>query len=382
MASTNEEIPPPTKPRISPLEYRNTDLVSRLLAATPPYLYNMSMVPNTYFFSEMLRSFVQAKADRSSVPLARRSRKRSWTQTKTSDSPTLSHPKLQKLPIEDTWKPNADTNLNYYDEQHKLALSTDNKEKLYAGMFQPSGGQMLPPTSTTHTNSTHATQPQSNTETSSSLILPPPPPIWYPPLYNTPPYGIDPLHFFIDLRVSGHIYDRKKSLEKAQEDSDVLNSNSSVKDGFLTNGKPNVFKSSKHASAFSVPIKNHAHPINLSKAEDVEHKPMKFDVKSLGLESTHNKTGINYVMNNIERVYKDLYDSGTMERGGMGDEEERKKRELKELIGLELAVDYMSQNNKNGIKSCAEGAGGGLSENEGDGGGVEVIDVQNDNSNS
>lgn len=52
---------PPPKPKLSPLELRNTDLVSRLLAATPPYLYNMSLLPNTYFFSEMLRSLVQAK---------------------------------------------------------------------------------------------------------------------------------------------------------------------------------------------------------------------------------------------------------------------------------------------------------------------------------
>lgn len=50
-----------------PSDVRNGDLVSLLLAATPPYLYNMPLVPQSFFFSEMLRSFVQAKAERQNI---------------------------------------------------------------------------------------------------------------------------------------------------------------------------------------------------------------------------------------------------------------------------------------------------------------------------
>ena len=38
---------------------RSNDLVSKLLAATPPYLYAVPPAPHSFFFSEMLRSFVQ-----------------------------------------------------------------------------------------------------------------------------------------------------------------------------------------------------------------------------------------------------------------------------------------------------------------------------------
>jgi len=79
----------------TPASLSGGDLVSRLLAATPPYLYNVPLTPHSFFFSEMLRSFVQAKAEASSAsgggggggggnggggstPNAPRRRKRSW----------------------------------------------------------------------------------------------------------------------------------------------------------------------------------------------------------------------------------------------------------------------------------------------------------------
>lgn len=52
-------------------------------------------------------------------------------------------------------------------------------------------------------NSSIPSNPLTESSSVGSEILPPTPPIWYPPLYPPhPPYGIDPLHFFIDLRVS------------------------------------------------------------------------------------------------------------------------------------------------------------------------------------
>lgn len=79
----------------TPASLSGGDLVSRLLAATPPYLYNVPLTPHSFFFSEMLRSFVQAKAEAPSAsgggtgggsggggsggaPSASRRRKRSW----------------------------------------------------------------------------------------------------------------------------------------------------------------------------------------------------------------------------------------------------------------------------------------------------------------
>jgi len=69
---------------------RGGDLVSRLLAATPPYLYSFAP-PNSFFFSEMLRSFVHAKQPpenptvcgppanpAAGLGVHRRPRKRSW----------------------------------------------------------------------------------------------------------------------------------------------------------------------------------------------------------------------------------------------------------------------------------------------------------------
>ncbi|XP_044259147.1 uncharacterized protein LOC123007774 [Tribolium madens] len=326
MSSVNEQLAPPPKPRLSPLEFRNTDLVSRLLAATPPYLYNMSLLPNTYFFSEMLRSFVQAKSDPSPRNFQpRRTRKRPWSTLKTDNSPKLEQNfpfpehKPNETPLELTTKlPTLDN-----DDKSTKSYSTStlqDQEPIYPALAQ---------------------------ETSpSGLILPPPPPIWYPPLYPTSaPYGIDPLHFFIDLRVSGHIYDRKNQREETSSGQEDENRKVSV--------KTDQFKPSRHASAFSVPTPrlNRTGPINLSHGDDYnrqETKNIKFDVKSMGFEKTSNKIGTSYIMNNISNIYKNVNEEAQKyvknEENDNETEEEKEKRvkDLRALIGLELVVDYMN----------------------------------------
>nr|CAI5866233.1 unnamed protein product [Callosobruchus analis] len=228
MSSANEHLSPaPPKPKLSPLEFRNTDLVSRLLAATPPYLYNMSLLPNTYFFSEMLRSLVQAKAERNAVhsaahPQVRRARKRHWGITPPyHQKSTLVEPPIETKPTDpDEWMLKSNKKIQ---EEHSDANATNTarSEKIKnldqsmgnTGYQQskieghlPSEHQLVSPTMQHHQSHNDAT-PQ-------NLVLPPAPPIWYPPLYPPSPYGIDPLHFFIDLRVSGHIYDRKNGEAK------------------------------------------------------------------------------------------------------------------------------------------------------------------------
>lgn len=148
---------------------RNGDLVSLLLAATPPYLYNMPLVPQTFFFSEMLRSFVQAKTDRQNAKTQQvhRRRKRTWREStppkssQDADKPleltTPKAPEKSNSPV--AKKPSCDFTAEKLANSSVVAENAD------------------PPL--------------------------PGPPLWYPNIYpNQPPYPIDPLHFFIDLRVS------------------------------------------------------------------------------------------------------------------------------------------------------------------------------------
>ncbi|CAH1373947.1 unnamed protein product [Tenebrio molitor] len=362
MSSVNEQLVPPPKPRLSPLEFRNTDLVSRLLAATPPYLYNMSLLPNTYFFSEMLRSFVQAKSEsnRTSTFQTRRTRKRPWSTLKNESLPkTATSPKLEQ---------NNEWSLKNSYPEHKtpdspLELTTakildgESDQKIKSNAYNSSLMERKPEVPLQEqVDPMFASLGQETNP--SSLILPPPPPMWYPPLYpTTAPYGIDPLHFFIDLRVSGHIYDRKNQRDepatatKPPEPEETRQKQASPKD---------TFKQSRHASAFSVPTPRlgRTAPMNLSHNEDYtdfngqESKNIKFDVKSMGFEKTCNKIGTSYIMGNISSIYRSVSEeSQNVKSEEVGEsandnetEEEKQKRvkDLRALIGLELVVDYMN----------------------------------------
>ncbi|XP_056641786.1 uncharacterized protein LOC130448431 [Diorhabda sublineata] len=364
MTSTNEHLPQPPKQRISPLEFRNTDLVSRLLAATPPYLYNMSLLPNTYFFSEMLRSFVQAKAERSQSfhPPIRRSRKRNWTTSRTEcflkppneskseevvqqdnsiDWMLKSNKKTEENPLELTM--NKDVTEYFQNKTENFNKIEQNNPEVYSNM--------------------HHNISQDNPQ---NLVLPPPPPMWYPPLYPAPPYGIDPLHFFIDLRVSGHIYDKKNN-----KDNETLTSENSSKDkiphtevsNFDSESITSSFKQTRNCSAFSVPVPSGSkstNPINLSEKET---KSTKFDVKSMGFDKTTNKTSTNYVMSNITNIYKNINGSRNDNIEIKEENEEKKVRDLRAVIGLELVVDYMKQkpekhtNDESSVSSDIESVG-------------------------
>lgn len=213
------------------------------------------------------------------------------------------------------------------------------------------------------------TFPQQQQESGSSLILPPPPPIWYPPIYPTAPYGIDPLHFFIDLRVSGHIYDRQNNNKDGGATSNQESSNSTIVSQTEANNskrdvKPeeisgNMFSPKRHCSAFSVPNPNRTQT--------------KFDVKSMGFDKSSNKTSTNYIMSNITNIYKNLdtkredqlnYVVGSRSANTNASmptevdneeqkmsvevsnesqpEKQKKVKDLRALIGLELVVDYMA----------------------------------------
>lgn len=214
----------------------------------------------------------------------------------------------------------------------------------------------------------------------------PPPPIWYPSLYPSP-YGIDPLHFFIDLRVSGHIYDRKGQKDMPNPQTNMPSQASPCPEKPMDLESADVedrsvnqslgtfhgnFKQSRQASAFSVPVPSAMKNGGLNLTTDKlnsdgkpETKNTKFDVKSMGFDKSYSKTSTNYVLSNIGNIYKNIRpnlehfpksendavqvdDTPSQEVSNKEDSEEteeekqKKVKDLRALIGLELVVDYMN----------------------------------------
>lgn len=126
----------------------------------------------------------------------------------------------------------------------------------------------------------------------SNLILPPPPPMWYPPLYN-PQFGVDPLNFFIDLRVSGHIYDRKRALAEGIDTN--ISQEMRPEEPSLDKRLGRDFgQRPRHLSAFSVPVRSNN---------------MNVDGSDGYLEQTNSGkvNGTSYIMRNLKRVYENLH---------------------------------------------------------------------------
>lgn len=161
-----------------------------------------------------------------------------------------------------------------------------------------------------------------------------PGPLWYPPYPIPQSYpGIDPLHFFIDLRVSGHIWDRKLSERQLP------------------------FKG-KHCSAFSVPQSkeyNSNRPLNLTRDEAGTSK-----------SGEENPRGTNYILRHLTRTYRDIGQARKGPRSETSGESEdnskdvdnnserspkqedttspeEERKDLRALIGLELVVDYVKE---------------------------------------
>ncbi|XP_049792335.1 serine/arginine repetitive matrix protein 1-like, partial [Schistocerca nitens] len=353
-----------------PLDFRNGDLVSRLLAATPPYLYNMPLVPHSFFFSEMLRSFVQAKA--ADAP-SRRSRKRSWRESKMLSVPP---PPPPAPPLD---KPLELTTTSRPPPAHGACSPRDEKPpppSLSPALPPPPPPQlMLPPPLLPPPPSSHDSSP--TLPPPPDMLLPPPPPIWYPPLYPLappqhhhappPPYGIDPLHFFIDLRVSGHIWDRKAGGQGSAGAKEEALCGGDDKQRPASVG---LVKHTKHCSAFSVP----------------QPQPQaQLQRASPPCPARHSRRGPHYLLHNLARIYKDVRGqaaacsspmreaasplssstSASASGGGSGGGKASCK-DLRALIGLELVVDYVKHEHggrrrggDDGPAPAPAGSGGG-----------------------
>lgn len=307
--------------RTNPHDIRNADLVSRFLAATPPYLYSPPSGPHNFFFSEMLRSLVQARANeqtaRNLSQLNRQSRKRAWNrfshEPPAPPPPPPPHPKtamMKDMKESSMEKSATDKPLELTNKlmgfPSPAAPSKVAKDSANLKVNMPSNEVVEKKPHVAGANgSCEAMASESATLPSSDLVLPPPPPMWYPPL--CPPYGIDPLHFFIDLRVSaaGHIYDRKK--ESPSPVNDNNNTTTPAKhDVREAIGKP------RHGSAFSVPApRRDKSPLalNLTATPGVDRNALANYRQSLLLMDAekeavlNNAKNTNYVLPNLPRIY-------------------------------------------------------------------------------
>lgn len=248
--------PPVARCRLNPKDFANSDFVNRLVAATRiTDFYSANIAPHSFFYSEMLRSLVQARnesesqqaaaaaasfnSSMSNFPLSqRRNRKRSWPAHRIGDlrspaaavggggpgNPLPGHPfnvgnlAANELKLEKIRKKEEKEAIGY-GEITAPAEETEIKGKSPVPLAQDKPPLVIP-----------STQQQ---------------PSWYPPSSSSSlyPYGIDPLHFFIDLRVSGQIYDNnnegkgKGGLQPPSPSSSVAGLDQKV----------------RHGSAFSVP---------------------------------------------------------------------------------------------------------------------------------
>ncbi|XP_050330181.1 probable basic-leucine zipper transcription factor R [Bactrocera neohumeralis] len=343
---------PPRKSNIH--EMCNQDFVSRLMAATPPYLYSTPVGANNFFFSDMLRSLVQARNNENarnlqlqqSMVLARRPRKRTWAhhrpyyehlrerkeaeekqqlltqqqQQQLNNNATVSAVGLEK-PLELTNKPYFHLANKYRKLENESKDVTDVKivkcdtigiptpEVVAATALNKSGNERGGAAEAVLQDTPPAASlpPQ-------DLVLPPPPPVWYPPLY--PPYGIDPLHFFIDLRVSGHIYDRKK--ENISPLTNVDDNNAAADSEATGSNCSNVNLLNKHrqGSAFTVPVPRcndnkpavvHAlDAINLTStamASKFENYTKYYDLGEAKENQPLTKSSASYMLQQLPRLY-------------------------------------------------------------------------------
>ncbi|CRL06698.1 CLUMA_CG019484, isoform A [Clunio marinus] len=209
-----------------PHEMNNRELVRLYMAATPSYFFtppsSLHQAGHNFFFSEMLKSLVQKrKSDELN----------STMKSKTIPKKTRKSFYHYQKPLETDWKrqkltdrPKTPTNEN---EDPKVSSANENSQDSVINVDKDDP-QPSPLTEVTQT------QPNNSA--------------FYP--------YVDPLHFFIDLRVSaGQVYDRKKETYLSQ----ALKSNIPL-DPTWTNP---IIGKNRVGSAFKVPETNNFSAINL-----------------------------------------------------------------------------------------------------------------------
>ncbi|KAF9807705.1 hypothetical protein SFRURICE_006128 [Spodoptera frugiperda] len=302
MSSVQEEKVPTEGPKTHVRELRNTELVSRLLAATPPYLYSaLPLQPHAFFFSEMLRSFVNARHGCRPPHYHRRFKRRTHKYFAENENDWRREwPKHEEEKKEPETRPEVPLELTV-DKHTRVREPSPRQLSPKAEQAKPSSSPGPPGRQSSYVDVGTEELPKPSpcvgrsTETSavpqSNLILPPPPPMWYPPLYNPGGFGVDPLNFFIDLRVSGHIYDRKRALAEGVENTQEPSRDESLDKRLARD----FVQRPRHVSAFSVPVRSSSVP---ETDKYFEHT---------GAKVASNANGTSYIMRNLKRVYEDVH---------------------------------------------------------------------------
>ncbi|XP_026683375.1 homeobox protein 3 [Diaphorina citri] len=370
-------------PKVPP-NFKSSEFVSKLLAATPPYLYNIPLVPQNYFFSEMLKSFVQAKHHHQNHggkdgmgllgnTVGKKGRKRLWQDMSTNNNYlSQNHNCLPKdgkklEPLELT-KTNAMTGTQTQNHAFKKLLK---RKPEFHGLKAKEDGSLK--------------QEMQNQNFDPAYMMPPPPP---GPLTGTQPLGanpginqslpglpdlsdvtglnkfspfwnywnsqqnlsfqnqgagFDPLHFFIDLRVSGHIYDKKLYTEGVNEPLNLQKQNFGANEGMDEKPeKPNTNEedaeeaNSKNETNNNNKFENNDNDDKKVIKQEDEHDNDKLrdevssarndvrtesafeipndidrnlDRRTKGVKNkTKTNYGINYILNNLPKIYKSLDD--------------------------------------------------------------------------
>lgn len=200
--------------RLTTPNFPGQDLVNKFIAATPSYMYTPLVGQHSFYFSELLRSLSHAKK----AEMVNMSREAAAQQQLQAN---------RKVPRKRTWPSN---NNNFRSEELDIKgerpLELTSKNSAFSPNFERKKSESPSEKHIKIDESKEKSQENSTQEiTQENLALPPPPPVWYPPLYSTQPYSnIDPANFFVDLRVSGHIFERKRELA-AQALKSVTNNN-------------------------------------------------------------------------------------------------------------------------------------------------------------
>lgn len=328
MSSVQEEKPAEGVTKTHVRDLRNTELVSRLLAATPPYLYSaLPLQPHAFFFSEMLRSFVNARQGCRPPHYHRRFKRRTQKYFAENENEwRRDWPKQEEEKKEHQTRSEVPLELTV-DKQQRIC---DPPPRMLSPKVDPSKSSSPGPPGRQSTFVDVGTEdlpkpapcvgrsPLEATGTPSNLILPPPPPMWYPPLYN-PQFGVDPLNFFIDLRVSGHIYDRKRPINEGingvEQEGRTEDSGLEKRIGKEFGHRP------RHLSAFSVPVR-----LNQGSSESSDKL---FEQNGQKYSGKPNSTS--YVMKNLKRVYDNLHNFDKRSESRNKDDQEDAKAENSDL---------------------------------------------------
>lgn len=334
MSEESATLPPPPAPplnppkqRLNPHEIRNVDLVQRFLAATPSYLYSPPPIgPPNFFFSEMLRSLVQSKAAEGARGMQnplRRPRKRLWTPPNRFENESSAKEPNAEKPLELTTKHQTGPFPSAFNPHLKNSKESNDKSissEVNAVSNETADSKLHPYAS----GDNAVNEPSAASLPPSDLVMPQIPPIWYPPLY--PPYGIDPLHFFIDLRVSGQLYDRKKE-----------NSSPSAENNALAVENNNHIGKIRHGSAFSVPPRRDKSPLALN-LSSIGPKSSSVDFMNNNCPEFDDKSrNTNYVLQNLPRIYTNLTGGGGGgHHPGGGDDRHSEESESKSSSDIDV----------------------------------------------